>query len=169
MMGFLMHWNLVKDMKDDAFTNSWWWWWWWWIVFVEWLNSKIFSALFPPGIIIKGSHHHKPATNPKQDLNLWKTWVQVLKYYSSDNHNSTIDTIAVSNSSGIMGYNRTLFLPHFNKFKRNLVIIYSIVPELFHLLKKLKRTTKGDHTNSLAMQFKGGSQLVDEMLSCHSF
>ena len=36
------------------------------------------SGLFPTETIVNGSHHHKPPTHREKDLNLHKTWFQML-------------------------------------------------------------------------------------------
>ena len=52
--------------------------WWSWIVFVVWLTDERRSALFPAGTIDKDPHHRKSPKRQKQDLNLFRTWVQAL-------------------------------------------------------------------------------------------
>ena len=129
MMAFFTHCNSLKKLNDDDVSlNSQWW---GWIVFMEWLNTEGCLAL------IQLEQLTKTLINTNLQHILSKIWLYTkpefkfnfcsMKQCSSDNHNTTTDTAAVLRTTVVSRITSELYtLPHFNKFKKNLLTIYLI-------------------------------------------
>ena len=63
--------GLINDDDDDDK--------WGWIVSVVWLTDERRLALFPAKTFVRDPHHRESPTCREQDLNLRRTWVQVLQ------------------------------------------------------------------------------------------
>ena len=134
MMVFFSHYNSLNKLNDDVSSNSRCSW--WWIVFMELLNTEGCSAL------IQQEPLSKSLINKNLQHTMSKIWVYTkpefkFKFCSGDNHNTTTDNAAILRTKVVSRITAELdTLPHFNKFKRNLLTIDLIVPELSPLTKK---------------------------------
>ena len=138
MMVFSSHCNSLNKLNDAVSSNSRCSW--WWIVFMELLNTEGCSAL-------SSGDHYQRVSSTYTSMTPWARFESTQNLSSSlsfaewsnggDNHNTTNDNAAILRTAVVSRITAELYtLPHFNKFKRNLLTIYLIVPELSPLTKK---------------------------------